>query len=440
MNHEPTIAVGIVENIASVTLHLLSEYTDATGYLFIPDRYVFTLQNGMLSCPSLQHQTATSVSLTGVESDAHFRVEVTIGIDFHWEQKMVHTFCGGIRLCAQADGTISVINDVPLETYIESVSSSEMSATSPEEFLKAHSIISRSWLLAQIAAKSTPVPVPESNADTGEIIRWYDRQSHTKFDVCADDHCQRYQGTDMITTGVVSQAVAATRGKVLMFNGAPCDARFSKCCGGVVEDFRLAWGDTFHPYLVPLADSADTTLPTTALSNETAARAFIESAPEAYCNCKDPAILGSVLNSYDQSTSDFYRWQVTLSHEEIAALLKKKLSLDLGRILALEPVKRGLSGRLEKLRIIGDRRTVIIGKELEIRRALSPAHLYSSAFVVDKVGSPDKPDAFTLKGAGWGHGVGLCQIGAAVMAWKGIGHEEILEHYYPGSVLTRVYD
>lgn len=439
MTREPAIAVGIVENAASVTLHLLNDYSDDNECAYPCGTYTFTNTNGTICCNETTCTYPDFAAIMGLLPAPSFKLKVTIGIDFHWQQQKEHTFTGDIRLVAQPGNRITVINDVPLETYILSVSCSEMNARSPGEFLKAHSIISRSWLLAQLAAKEAPVPSPVPEPDADEIIRWYDRQSHTTFDVCADDHCQRYQGTDMITHGNMAQAVESTRGMVLMYKGKPCDARFSKCCGGVVEDFRRAWGDTLHPYLVPLADAADTTLPSPALTDETAVRAFIEGAPEAYCNCHDPNILGLVLNSYDQTTSDFFRWKVTLSHEEIAVLLKTKLSLETGRILALEPVRRGLSGRLETLRIVGDKRSVIIGKELEIRRALSKTHLYSSAFVVDTIGPAEMPEAFVLKGAGWGHGVGLCQIGAAVMACEGIGYREILEHYYPGSVLERVY-
>jgi len=439
MTSEPLIAVGLVENVPEITVELLDSYTAGDGSPVSSGRYRFTCREGRIICRENKSLCAAAVSLTGTTPFSRFRLEITIGIDFHWQQKKEHTFSGAVRLIAQSQDSVTVINDVPLETYIHSVSCSEMSAHSPEEFLKAHSIISRSWLLAQLAAKDNPVPVPPDDTTAGEIIRWYDRQTHTGFDVCADDHCQRYQGVDMITSGTVSKAVEATRGMVLMYDGKPCDARFSKCCGGVVEDFRLAWSDTVHPYLTPLTDAENETLPDPPLTGETAARLFFEHAPEAYCNCSDAAILGSVLNRYDQTTNDFYRWTVTITHEEVSTLLQKKLSRDVGRVLALEPVKRGLSGRLETLRIVGEKHSVIIGKELEIRRALSKTHLYSSAFVVDTVGPADRPEAFILTGAGWGHGVGLCQIGAAVMAFRGKNFREILAHYYPGSVIEALY-
>ena len=441
MREEPVIAVGLVENASVLSIELLTEYTDMNGRHFSPGRYQCTSENGvvMMSGSSTGNH---EVTLTGTGPDSRFRLQVTIGIDFHWQQEKTHTFTGNLRLRASSGTTVTAINDLPLESYILSVSCSEMNATSPEEFLRAHSIISRSWLLAQLASRDNPatMQVPTGTRTPGEIIRWYDRQSHDDFDVCADDHCQRYQGTDMITTGEVARAVEATRGLVLMYDGAPCDARFSKCCGGVTEDFRLAWSDTPHPYLVPLADTPGKWMPSLPLSGERAARHFIETFPDAWCNCSDAAILGRVLNNYDRSTPDFYRWKVRLTHDEMTGYLRDKLSLDIGRPLALEPVERGLSGRIKRLRLVGDTTTVIIGKELEIRRALSPSHLYSSAFVVDVEGSADRPEAFILTGAGWGHGVGLCQIGAAVMACRGIGYREILGHYYPGSTVEKIYE
>ena len=439
MNQEPVIAVGLIENTPEITLELLNEYKDRAGNCYPTGTYTFTCKKNKLLCSRDQNKTYDLLELSADDA-ACFRTAVTIGINFHWQQKKKHTFRGAIKMLPLGDDTVTLINLVPLETYILSVSCSEMSATSPEEFLKAHSIISRSWLLAQLNAKDTAEqPVPDTDPDAQEIIRWYDRQSHTEFDVCADDHCQRYQGTDMITSGSVAQAVNATRGEVLMFDGKPCDARFSKCCGGVTEDFRLAWGETPVPYLIPFADTEQRTLPEPPLTDEQAAGIFLTGNPDAYCNCADDSVLSSVLNSYDQSTKDFYRWQIRLSPDDIAGFLRKKQSLDLGRILALEPVERGLSGRLKKLKIVGDRRTVTIGKELEIRRALSATHLYSSAFVVETEGPRELPDMFILHGAGWGHGVGLCQIGAAVMASRGFDYKEILSHYYPGSNLDTLY-
>ena len=438
MKQEPSLAVGLIENSAAVTIELLSDYADSRGNRYTPDSYRCTVENGAVVINGTPTEEYL-VALSGTTSECLFRVEITIGIDFHWQQEKTRTFRGNLRLLASPGNTLTVINDLPLEEYILSVSCSEMSATSPEEFLKAHSIISRSWLLAQLVSRNQPVMPAPGRISSGEIVQWYDRQSHAEFDVCADDHCQRYQGTDMITTGEVARSVSATRGQVLMYNSVPCDARFSKCCGGITEDFRLAWSDTEYPYLIPLADTPSEQLPSPPLSDEPAARRFITASPEAWCNCNDASILTRVLNNYDQSTGDFYRWKVRLTPDEIAGYLQSKLSLDIGRPLALEPVERGLSGRIKRLRLSGDKTAVIIGKELEIRRALSPSHLYSSAFVVDTEGPAERPDAFVLTGAGWGHGVGLCQIGAAVMACRGIGYREILRHYYPGSSIEKVY-
>lgn len=440
MTGEPTIAVGLVENAESITFRLLDVFADAGGKRFFPGEYRITCKEGKLSCNGEVHDGSLGLTLSGADTESRFRIQVTIGIDFHWQQERTHTFSGTLRFLSRPGNRITVINDVPLETYILSVSCSEMSVKSPEEFLRAHSIISRSWLLAQLASKqSPPVKHTERLDRDNEIIRWYDRQDHTDFDVCADDHCQRYQGIDMIDSGLVSRSVNDTRGLILVYNGKPCDARFSKCCGGVTEDFRLAWSETIHPYLVPVFDGPKDRLPSPPLSDEHAARNFITGYPDVYCNCEDEKILSRILNNYDRTTHDFFRWRVKLTQEEISGLLKKKLELDLGRIIALDPVERGLSARLKRLRLIGEKAAVIIGKELEIRRALSPTHLYSSAFVIDTEGPEECPDTFILTGAGWGHGVGLCQIGAAVMACRGIDYREILQHYYPGSVLERIY-
>ncbi len=440
MKQEPVIAVGLVDNASSIAFELSGEFTDRKGTFFPPGRYLVSRRDGKFVCTGPVVRDIEELCLTGTHLQSGFRLHVTIGIDFHWEQRQWQTFSGALRFLRRPGERVAAINDVPLETYILSVSCSEMNGNSPEEFLKAHSIISRSWLLAQLTARQSPQsPAIASSGKEGEIIRWYDRQSHRDFDVCADDHCQRYQGTGMITSGAVAEAVNATRGTALMFGGTPCDARFSKCCGGVTEDFRIAWDDTVHPYLVPVSDSPEERLPNPPLTDESAARGFITGSPGAWCNCKDETILGRVLNNYDYSTGDFFRWSVRLTHGDLAKLLRKKLSLDLGRIVGLVPVNRGLSGRIERLRIVGEGGDVIIGKELEIRRALSPTHLYSSAFVVDTEGPHDRPDAFVLRGAGWGHGVGLCQIGAAVMACRGIGYRDILAHYYPGSELKRLY-
>lgn len=322
-----------------------------------------------------------------------------------------------------------------------SVISSEMSATADEEFLKAHAVISRSWLLAQILNRNKEVKEPSCMLSDDEIVRWYDREDHVNFDVCADDHCQRYQGITRRTTPTVLRAVEATRGLVLTdADGNVCDARFSKCCGGVLEEFENCWEDVPHSYLKARRDSdAEDDFPD--LRDEDNARSWIAGRPEAYCNTSDPDILGRVLNNYDRETADFYRWEVNYRQDELAALVHRRSGIDFGGIVSLEPLSRGRSGRMTRLRITGTKRTMIIGKELEIRRTLSPSHLYSSAFIVEhgKTGADGLPEEFTLRGAGWGHGVGLCQIGAAVMSARGYAYDSILYHYFPGAELTTIY-
>jgi len=408
---EPTIAVGLAENAGSISVRLKGNFKDADGRRVPP---------GMVS------SGPEEVTLTPVDPDRdHFSLEATIGIDFHWQQKEELSFSGALRLVPQPGGKVTVINDVPMETYITSVVCSEMRATSPPELIKAHAIISRSWLLAQLEPQA---PRPSEQIRQGEIIRWYDRQAHTGFDVCADDHCQRYQGIGRIDSPAVAGAVADTRGLVLTHDGKPCDARFSKCCGGITEDFTTAWADQPVPYLVPVFDWTGSEIPRQSVGD------FIKNPPEVYCGCSDEKILEQVLNPYDLETRDFFRWQTTLGSAEAGDLVKKKLGEDLGRISELEPLERGRSGRIKRLRLVGETGSLVIGKELEIRRALSESHLYSSAFVVDSKGSD-----FILTGAGWGHGVGLCQIGAAVMAFSGSRFPEILKHYYPGTRLERVW-
>jgi SpoIID/LytB domain protein len=402
--------VGLVENAESVSVRRKGNFKDRDGN---------TVPAGVVSS-GLDELVLNPVS--PVEDS--FSLEATIGIDFHWQQKEELSFSGSLRLVPQPGGKVTVINDVPLEDYITSVVCSEMRSTSPADLVKAHAVISRSWLLAQLKPQA---PQPTEQVREGEIIRWYDRQAHTGFDVCADDHCQRYQGTGRIDSPVVAEAVADTRGLVLIHDEQPCDARFSKCCGGITEDFTTAWGDESVPYLVSVVDGSMEI-------EEQSAREFITNPPDVYCRCSDKKILEQVLNPYDLQTRDFFRWQVTLGAREAGDLVKKKLGVDLGRITALEPLERGPSGRIKRLRLTGESGSLVVGKELEIRRTLSESHLYSSAFVVDTAGSD-----FILRGAGWGHGVGLCQIGAAVMAFTGHGYSEILKHYYPGTRLERIW-
>ncbi|HJG88709.1 SpoIID/LytB domain-containing protein [Barnesiella viscericola] len=365
---------------------------------------------------------------------------VTIGVKFHWERREDQTFRGSLRLVVD-EGRITAINELAIEEYLLSVISSEMSATASLELLKSHAVISRSWLLAQIRkGKVQTDSKPVSTRHTAdELIRWYDREDHRLFDVCADDHCQRYQGITRASTPLVGEAVRATRGEILTCDGTICDTRFSKCCGGVMERFSSCWEEIDPPYLVVRRDSRDE-LDFPDLRIEENARRWIETTPEAYCHTTDARILAQVLNNYDRETTDFYRWRVDYTQEELASLIQEKSGLDLGQIIDLRPVERGTSGRIVRLRIEGTRRAITIGKELEIRRTLSPSHLYSSAFVVDRQEMVDGiPRRFVLRGAGWGHGVGLCQIGAAVMGEQGYSYRQILLHYYAGATLEKIY-
>jgi len=367
---------------------------------------------------------------------------VTIGINFHWERKEDQTFKGSLHFITDGD-KVHAINALSIEDYLISVISSEMSATSSMELLKAHAVISRSWLLAQIQ-KNTNLQTETQKYQTtfrkeNELVKWYDREDHTHFDVCADDHCQRYQGITRSTTPLVEKAVKETNGEVLAINGVICDARFSKCCGGVTEVFENVWEPVNHSYLQKIVDN--NFLPegySLDLENEDAAKQWIMGNPTAFCNSSDKEVLKQILNDYDQETNDFFRWKVVYSQEELSELVKTRTGIDFGTITDLIPVERGGSARLIKLKIVGTLKTMTIGKELEIRKTLSRSHLYSSAFIIEKqeiAGSIN----FILHGAGWGHGVGLCQIGAAVMGDKGFSYHEILLHYFRGAGLERKY-
>lgn len=376
------------------------------------------------------------VVFRGVDGDASFELrEVTIGVDFHWNRRETQIFPGDLKLIVE-NGRVTAVNLVGIEDYLVSVISSEMSATCSLSLLKAHCIISRSWVLSQILGRTgkgqvKDEPRAEVNEDAGEMIKWYDREDHANFDVCADDHCQRYYGLSRATTDTVRRAVRETWGLVLKYGGEICDARFSKCCGGVMEEFGTCWEPVNYGYLAKRRDTPDENdFPDLAVEEN--AREWILSSPESFCNNTDPAILSQVMNGFDRETENFYRWTVEYSVDELSALVRERSGEDYGEILDLVPVARGASGRIWKLKIEGAKKTKIIGKELEIRRTLSKSHLYSSAFVVEK-----KDGKFILHGAGWGHGVGLCQIGAAVMGEKGYDFKAILAHYYPGSTIER---
>lgn len=364
-------------------------------------------------------------------------LDVVIGIGFHWERKESQRFEGKLEFIVEGE-KITAINRIPIESYLISVISSEMSATSSLELLKAHAVISRSWMLSQIEKKnnleqSNTAYTSDTRTET-EWIKWWDREDHANFDVCADDHCQRYQGITRASTSLeaVKAAVNSTHGILLTFDGKICDARFSKCCGGAVEEFDNCWEPVKHPYLTKLYDNSNGVLPN--LSVNANAEEWIRTSPEAFCNSKEAEVLSQVLNNYDQETADFYRWKVEYTTKQITDLAKRKIGVDFGEIQELLPLERGTSGRILRLKVVGKLKTLILGKELLIRKAFSESHLYSSAFVVDKTSS-----GFVLTGAGWGHGVGLCQIGAAVMAHKGYSYNEILNHYFPNALVQKIY-
>lgn len=371
-----------------------------------------------------------------IDKDAVFEIKnVVIGIGFHWQRQENQRFNGAIEL-VEDEGNIVVINHVGVEDYITSVISSEMSATSFPELLKAHAVISRSWVLAQIGNKISPSRQSALIENDEEIVRWYDRENHKLFDVCADDHCQRYQGITRKSNPNVERAVVETLGEVLTYGGQICDARFSKCCGGALEEFQYCWDNEPKAYLRGKSDN----IPSTVLPNLTdnfQAKLWINSSPDVFCNTNDVTVLSQVLNNYDRETADFFRWEVKYTPQQLRDIIKIKSGHDLGDIKSLEPLHRGVSGRIYRLRIVGEKKTVIIGKELEIRRWLSLSHLYSSAFSVDEIQEGEETKVFVLRGAGWGHGVGLCQIGAAVMSRQGYDYRQILSHYYPGSELSK---
>lgn len=437
---QPDVTVGIV-SAQKIHFSLNKPYL-AKGEKVLGEQVVEFSEGGVLWNGNQYSQ----LTFHPQSADASFSLsDVTIGVNFHWERKETQTFLGTLRFVVESDKIVA-INELPVEKYLESVISSEMSATSSLELLKAHAVISRSWLLAQMKKRRE---VAESGNNffsftkkEDTLIRWYDREDHTLFDVCADDHCQRYQGITKETSPHVAEAIRQTKGQILMDGEEICDARFSKCCGGITEEFQYCWEDTPKTYLTAVRDIAlgvEHTLPN--LTNEEEAEKWIRFNPPAFCNTQDKKILSEVLNDYDQETVNFYRWKETLSQEKLQQLIADKLKMDLGAILDMKAVERGKSGRISKLKIIGTEKTFTIGKELEIRRTLSDSHLLSSAFVVDKYDKDEQgvPQRFELIGAGWGHGVGLCQIGAAVMGEQGYHYDAILLHYYQGAEIKKLY-
>ncbi len=435
----PLVSIGIMtENALSFVFN--NEYVHKeTGDFLTGEHRALLLNNKILFNGKLYEELYFEPS----SPNATFELkEVTIGKEFHWERKEDQHFGGALELLVTEKGILA-INIADVEGYLISVISSEMSATSAKELLKAHAVISRSWLLAQTEKRNKLITTKEvyhsCYQDKERLIRWYDRQDHDMYDVCADDHCQRYQGVTRASTPFVEEAIKETRGEILIFENEICDTRFSKCCGGITEVFENTWEPVHHAYLTAHRDSL-TNINIPDLTKEEEAEKWIRSSPASFCNTNKKEVLEQVLNNYDQETSDFFRWQVEYSQAEISELLERKSGFDFGLILDLIPVKRGASGRIEELKVIGSNLTLIIGKELEIRSALSESHLYSSAFIVDRLDIKGNiPGRFILTGAGWGHGVGLCQIGAAVMSTQGYNYQQILSHYYKGATIIKRY-
>jgi stage II sporulation protein D len=440
---EPEIKVGVIEGVQELKGRFNGPFRLQGGRMFTgpfsvrmsEGRLIFTDQQGAL----IDRQQELNFR---PEQGATFSLtDVTIGIRFHWERKQEQTFQGDLQLSA-AGGTLTAVNRLHLEDYLASVVSSEMSAAAPLEMLKAHVVASRSWLMAMLMRRGKTVDPGadrrEASEQAGEIIRWYGREDHTHFDVCADDHCQRYQGITAIITGQAAQAVRSTRGVFLVHTHAICDARYHKACGGRTDNFENTWEEIPVPYLSSVVD-AD--ISQESIDTEAAAQKWVRTRPNAYCNTTDEPLLRRVLPDFDQETADFFRWRVTYGRKELEAILRKKSGIDFGSLKDLVPVKRGPSGRIMRLRIEGSKATITVGKELEIRRWLSPSHLYSSAFCVSvERDASGMSVRFMLDGAGWGHGVGMCQIGAAVMAEKGHKAESILKHYFCGAELKKLYD
>ena len=442
---EPVISVGILSE-RHVNFELYGDFNIQGFKQKFSGRLSAALEGDSIICKSAKDKIEISKEIIfepgDVSVDSFLIRDVPIGKQFHWQRKQTQRFSGSLRLLKDGD-IIWAINIVYISQYLKSVISSEMSAKSSLQLLKAHSIVSRSWLLAQIDKIKSGEKSKENYfyKTDKEILRWQGRGEHLLFDVCADDHCQRYQGISKISTENTNKAVEQTKGIVLMFGGRICDARYSKSCGGISESFENVWEPVKHEYLSSIIDyKFEPESYNLDFSSEVNARKWIISNPAAFCNTNDERILSQVLVDYDQETKDFYRWKVEYSQKEIAELINKKSGIDFGDILDLIPVERGESARLIKLKIIGTKKEMLVGKELEIRRILSPTHLYSSAFIVNKEGDENGvPQKFLINGAGWGHGAGLCQIGAAVMASSGYKFDEILLHYFKGAKLKKIY-
>lgn len=432
---EPKITVGIMDRQTKVNGRLDGSFRTG-GFGSVSGRFSAESDARMIVLFDEAHREirrSRSIRLRGQKDSSLTLLNVTIGNRFHWERTENQTFQGNLTLLLRNDKTIAVINEIPLEDYLKSVISSEMSSAAPMEFLKAHAIISRSWLLAAVDRKKKTKETSESSEKITdeEVIRWYDREQHDLFDVCADDHCQRYQGITKILSRQAEEAVRETQGKVITYQDEICDARYSKACGGRTENFETAWDDKQVPYLESVSDAS---VPHRPIKTEQEASAWVLAIPDAYCNPSDEDLLEKVLPDLDRQTNGFFRWRVEYSRSELEEILREKSGLDFGKLKEIVPIARGPSGRISRLKIVGSKRSIVVGKELEIRRWLSRTHLYSSAFVVTA-----EPGRFRFHGAGWGHGVGLCQVGAAVMAKQGFSAEEILKHYFLGIGIKKIY-
>ncbi|OPY86284.1 MAG: Stage II sporulation protein [Syntrophus sp. PtaU1.Bin208] len=438
---EPRLRVGIMEGKAEISGCLNGNFRSPQypGQHYSGNFTIHSLGGEILfnAAKGGGMVTRSSLSLLSEDQATFTLQDVTIGVAFHWERQEAQTFAGNLRMLALGDGTLTALNDIALEDYLSSVISSEMSASAPMALLEAHAIISRSWLVTMLKREPAPPPATTPSSSENEHIVWYGREEHRFFDVCADDHCQRYQGLTRSIPERTAAAVNATRGLFLVYGDEVCDARYYKCCGGRTETFENTWKEIPHPYLTSIADAAVEHPP---ILDEEAAQRWLLSSPEAWCNTRDEKLLAQILPSFDQETKDFFRWQVAYDQEELGEILREKSGIDFGQIQDLIPLERGPSGRIVRLKIVGTKTSMVVGKELEIRRWLSRSHLYSSAFVVEAQRDPSGTDCrFVLHGGGWGHGVGLCQIGAAVMASQGISAEEILQHYFRGASLKKLY-
>jgi SpoIID/LytB domain len=440
LSSEPEIKVALLQKYKEARLNLkgrflLSDKRKISGHIIVRVR-----QGEMVLCnPSGMEIVRRETIMLSAQDKASFTVsDVKIGIDFHWQRSQEQSFRGNLILPVTSDSSFNLINEIALEDYLASVISSEMSAEAPLEFLKAQAVVARSWLVAMLERKKMSGVLPEvKQTKDGEIIVWHDVNDHKGFDVCADDHCQRYQGITRIISENVRAAIEATRGLFLVSGSEICDARYHKACGGQTEIFSTAWEDKSPSYLQSVSDDIQQHPP---IQSEAEAKGWLSGRPQAYCNTTDKELLSKILPAFDQETLDFYRWQVIYTRQDLEDIIRKKSGIDFGELQNLAVLSRGPSGRIFKLKIEGSKRTVIVGKELEIRRWLSPSHLLSSAFVVSKTNAADgSAESFTLTGGGWGHGVGLCQIGAAVMAAKGFKAEQILTHYFTGASLQKLY-